>query len=261
VSTDYKTTSSLDDNDNHRIDQTQLIKTHYLKQTGKKKPYKHSSKKQKQIDWRRNRLSDYLVKGLSLPEISRVMNIPYDTLYKDQCFLAQQARENMKNHIADLPFNIKQATDGLNKLVSILYDIQDLDIIKAQGRKTSDHIRVMAIGLIKDCIKEKIDILTSQGAINHALDFVENTKQQIKAKFDEDMQQIIEQDNVESAAINDAIQNSQQIQSHSSATTINNTELSSSSPTVTTADELLDEDRSEGTDIAHQEGEQEQTLQ
>ena len=83
------------------------------------------------------------------------MNIPYDTLYKDQCFLRDQARENMKNHIADLPFNIKQATDGLNKLVSMLYDIQDLDVIKAQGRKTSDHVRIMAIGLIKDCIKKK----------------------------------------------------------------------------------------------------------
>ena len=39
----------------------------------------------------------------------------------------------MRNHLADLLLNIKQATDGLNKLVSILYDIQDLDVMKAQG--------------------------------------------------------------------------------------------------------------------------------
>jgi hypothetical protein len=55
---------------------------------------------------------------MSLPEISRIMDIPYKTLYEDQCSLMHQARENMKNHIADLPFNIKQATDGLNKLSS-----------------------------------------------------------------------------------------------------------------------------------------------
>lgn len=200
MSTDYKTASS----DDHLV-QTQRTKTH-LEQTGKKKPYKHSSKKQQQIDWRRNKLSDYLVKGMSLPDISRVMNIPYDTLYKDQGFLRDQARENMKNHIADLPFNVKQATDGLNKLVSILYDIQDLDVIKAQGRKTSDHVRIMAIGLIKDCIKEKIEILTSQGTINHALDFIGKTNNQIKEEFNEDMQQVIEQDKVESGAINDAIE-------------------------------------------------------
>jgi len=29
----------------------------------------------------------------------------------------------MRNHIADLPLNIKQATDGLNRLISMLYDI------------------------------------------------------------------------------------------------------------------------------------------
>jgi hypothetical protein len=184
---------------------------------GKQRPRKRSRKVQQQIDWRRNKLSGYLVKGMSLPEISRVMNIPYDTLYKDQCYLAEQARENMRNHISDLPFNIKQATDGLNKLISMLYDIQDLEVMKAQGRTTTDHVRVMAIGLIKDCIKEKIEILTSQAAVTHALDFVEKTKQQVKEQFDQDMQQVIEQDKVESAAINDAVDNNPEIQSYASA--------------------------------------------
>ena len=48
--------------------------------------------------------------------------------------------------------------------------------------------------------------MTSQGVVNHALDFVEKTKQQIKEKFNEDMQQVIEQDKMISAAINDAVQ-------------------------------------------------------
>jgi hypothetical protein len=234
VSTDYKTRSP--ENDNNRPGQTLRAKTH-LERTGKKKAYKRrSSKVQQQIDWRRNKLSEYLVKGMSLPDISRVMNIPYDTLYKDQCFLAEQAREKMKNHISDLPFNIKQATDGLNKLVSILYDMQDPDIIKAQGRKTSDHVRVMAIGLIKDCIKEKIEILTSQSAINHALDFIEKTNTQIKNEFNEDMQQVIEQDNVESTAISDAIEHNQEIQSHCSSATPAD-DQSSWSTTARTAEE------------------------
>jgi hypothetical protein len=151
--------------------------------------------------------------GRSLMDASRIMNIPYDTLYKDQRFLAEQARDNMRSHIADLPFNIKQATDGLNKLISTLYDIQDLEIIKNQGRKTSDHVRVMAIGLIKDCYKEKMEILTSQAAVNHALDFIEKTNQQIKNNFTHDMERVIEEDKVESADINDTIINNAEIQS------------------------------------------------
>jgi hypothetical protein len=238
VSTDYKTASPADNDDNH-LGQTQRVTTYYLEQTGKKKTYKRrrSSKVQQQIDWRRNKLSEYLVKGLSLPEISRVMNIPYDTLYKDQGFLRDQARENMKNHIADLPFNIKQATDGLNKLISMLYDIQDLEVMKAQGRdrKTSDHVRVMAIGLIKDCIKEKIEILTSQGAINHALDFIEKAKHQIKEEFNEGMQQAMEQDKVESAAINDGLENNREIQSY------NHTDHANDGPSSTTTSNASEE--------------------
>jgi hypothetical protein len=172
-----------------------------------------SKKTQQQIDWRRNKLSDYLVMGKSLMDASRIMNIPYDTLYKDQRFLAEQARDNMRNQITDLPFNIKQATDGLNKLISTLYDIQDLEIIKNQGRNTSDHVRVMAIGLIKDCYKEKMEILTSQAAVNHALDFVEKTKQQVKEQFNQNMQQVIEQDKIESPAVDEALGNSVEIRS------------------------------------------------
>jgi hypothetical protein len=231
------------------------VKT-YLEQTGRRKAYKHGSKVQQRIDWRRNKLSEYLIRGMSLPEVSRVMNIPYKTLYEDQCFLTKQARENMKNHIADLPFNIKQATDGLNKLISMLYDIQDLDVINAQGRKGSDHVRVMAIGLIKDCIKEKIEILTSQGAINHALDFIDKTKQLIKDDFNEDMQQVIEQDKVESLAINDAIEKNPEIRSFNDDDANNE----SQSTTVVADPEKSEEDTLEGADTEQEEEEEQQIL-
>jgi hypothetical protein len=244
VSTEYKTTTTSSDN-NYRLGQTQGAKS-ILEQTRKCKGRKRTSKVQQRIDWRRNKLSDYLVKGMSLPEISILMNIPYDTLYKDQCFLRDQARENMKNHITDLPFNIKQATDGLNRLISMLYDIQDLDVIRAQGRdrKTTDHVRVMAIGLIKDCIKEKIEILTSQAAVNHALDFIEKTKQQVKQEFAEDMQQVISQDKIESTSINDVIEHNQEIQSYTAAVDDDNSVDSlgnKSTSTSTTSEEEAEE--------------------
>jgi hypothetical protein len=114
----------------------------------------------------------------------------------------------------------------------------------------------MAIALIKECVKEKINILTGQGAINHALDFIENTNNQIKEEFNEDMQQVIEQDNVESTVINDAIQNSQEIQSHGSSAIAAYDEsfLSlSSSTNVKAAEELSENDHSEGTNIDDQE--------
>jgi len=159
--------------------------------------------------------------GKTLSEISRVMNISYNTLYEDQQFLKEQARENMRNHIADLPFSIKQATDGLNRLISMLYDIAAPSSSSSSSissdiardlKKNSDHVRVMAMSLIKDCVKEKIEILTSQAAVTHALDFIEKTNLQIKQDFNHEMQQVIEQDKVESErAITDAIENNPEI--------------------------------------------------
>jgi hypothetical protein len=175
---------------------------------------KHKNIKRTQIEWRRSKVQEMLVKGNNHYEIASILQVSRPTITRDVEYLKQQAKENMKNHIADLPFNIKQATDGLNKLISMLYDIQDLDIMKAQGRSTTDHVRVLAIGLIKDCIKEKIEILTSQGAVNHALDFVEKTKRQINEQFNEDMKQVIEQEKVQSAAINDAVKNNAEIESY-----------------------------------------------
>jgi hypothetical protein len=69
----------------------------------------------------------------------------------------------------------------MNLFLTVVYTIaRDL-------KKSSDHIRVMAMSLIKDCMKEKIEILTSQAAVTHALDFVEMTKQQVKEQFNRDI--------------------------------------------------------------------------
>jgi orotate phosphoribosyltransferase-like protein len=210
---------------------------------------KHKNIKRTQIEWRRSKVQELLVKGNNHYEIASVLQVSRPTITRDVEYLRQQAKENMKNHIADLPFNIKQATNGLNKLISMLYDIQDLDIMKAQGRQASDHVRVMAIGLIKDCIKEKIEILTSQGAVNHALDFVEKTNQQIKEQFNEDMQQVIEQEKVQSAAISDAVKNYPEIESYVATECAG---ASMSAANVDRSEELEEEDNTEEDAEEHQ---------
>jgi hypothetical protein len=135
----------------------------FFEQTGRRKPYKRSKKVQQQIEWRRNMLSQLLVRGYSLSDASRIMHIPLSTLSDDQRYMVQEARDNMRNHISELPYNISQAIQGLNKCISMLYDIHDLRMAQAQGRRPpSEHVRVLAIGLIKDCIKEKMEILTNQ---------------------------------------------------------------------------------------------------
>jgi hypothetical protein len=78
----------------------------------------------------------------------------------------------MRNHIADLPLSIKQATDELNRLISMLYDIAapssssssiSLDIARDQEefRSCQGYVHVSYQRLHE----EKIEILTSQATV------------------------------------------------------------------------------------------------
>lgn len=185
-----------------------------LEQTGRRKPYKQNHKVKQAIEWRRVKISEYMIMGKSLPEIARLMNIPFTTIYNDYIYLRRQAAEEIKNHVENLPLQIKQGVEGLNKLTSMLYELQDLNSIKAQNRRTSDHVRVLAMNLIKDCIKEKNAILTSTEAISHALNFVEKTKEEIKEKLGKDIEDIVEHDKEDSAAINDAIEHNPELKAY-----------------------------------------------
>lgn len=177
------------------------------KVTRNKRRHKKLSKTQQRIVWRRNKLSEYLVKGVSVQEASNLLNIPYKTLWDDMSVLKEEAKENMRNHVIELPWHIKQACDGLNQVIKILYEIQDLD--NAITRRTSDNVRVLALSQIREAIKLKLEVLTSQGAVEDALQFIESTKQLriVKDKFNQDMKEVREQDQNESLPIMDALTN------------------------------------------------------
>lgn len=92
-----------------------------LEQTGRRKPYKQSEKERLAIEWRRTKMSELMVMGKNMPEISKILHIPMSTIKNDYIYLKNQAREEIKNHIDDLPLQIKNAIQGLDKLISMLY--------------------------------------------------------------------------------------------------------------------------------------------
>ena len=100
-------------------------------------------------------------------------------MYDDYQVLQKEARENIENGVLvkNLPFEIQKAIDGLNDVVKILYEIQDLNTMRAENRRTPDHTRVLALNSIAACIEKKLDILTSQGAIESAMKFVDSTQE------------------------------------------------------------------------------------
>jgi hypothetical protein len=209
---------------------------------------KKISKAQQRLQWRRNSLMSHLVRGLNLNEISNLMHIPYRTLYDDYQVLQKEARENIENGVLvkNLPFEIQKAVDGLNDVVKILYGIQDLNTMHAENRRTADHTRVLALNSIAACIEKKLEILTSQGAIEAAMRFVDSTqKSQMVRDYKSEVDRIAAQDKQESFAIMDAVTNEEV-----NAVTINNSSVdyNNSNNTVATVDSSseLEEEAGEG---------------
>jgi len=111
----------------------------------------------------------------------------------------------------------------------------------------------MAVSLIKDCMKEKIEILTSQAAVTHALDFGGVTKQQVKEQFKHDMQHFVAQDKVESTAIIDAIENNPEIQLSSSYSTTGFTHHTQAQSSASSEQDQEEEEVAEREDFENEE--------
>jgi hypothetical protein len=75
----------------------------------------------------------------------------------------------------------------------------------------------------------------------------------MSSSFNEDLQQVIEQDNVETGAINDALEHNQEIQSYSSSAETADDDSLLSSATLTHTGEKLDESEGTTADIEKQE--------
>ena len=165
------------------------------------------SKTKQRLLWRRSKVAEYLSRGTNLMDVSRIMKIPYQTLYQDLSFMRQEAKDQIDSYISHLPFEVRIAVDGLNKILYNLYAIQDMDVAKIEGRHVSDTSRIQALSTMKDVIKMKMDILTNTTTLSQALEFIEDRKSEIR-KYHGDIGKIASEDHENTVVINDAIEQS-----------------------------------------------------
>ena len=72
---------------------------------------------QKQLSWRRDKVHEYLVKGLSQNEITDLLKVSKSTISSDVAYLRILAKEEMKNYMEEkLPKEFNTAIRGLNDI-------------------------------------------------------------------------------------------------------------------------------------------------
>lgn len=135
-----------------------------------------SSNIQKQIQWRRNKVSEYLVKGFNQIEIADKLQVSNATITNDITYLRNEATEQMKTHIQDrIPIGYNQCISGINEVLKHAW------IIATKKEDLIDEkIRLQALSLAIECYRHKMDLITNGVVIDDALKFVNEHKDNIK---------------------------------------------------------------------------------
>ena len=139
---------------------------------------RRNTKKQQQIEWRRNKIDELSVKGYSQSEIARMLEIDRSAVSRDLIFLKEEAKDIIKNHIHEkLPYEYKKCISGLEEI------IKESWIIATQADKIGNNKdKISSLALIKDTYNTKMDLLTNASLLQDSMRFVSESKESISNK-------------------------------------------------------------------------------
>ena len=145
-----------------------------------------SNTKKQQLEWRRDKINELLIKGFSQSEISRMLSIDKSAISRDLQCLKEQARDTIKNHIGErLPYEYNKCLQGLEEI------IKESWIIATKADKTGDtKEKLQSLALISDTYSRKMDLLTNAGLLSDSIKWIEQQKEKLLSKEKEDKQDI-----------------------------------------------------------------------
>ena len=120
-----------------------------------------------QVLWRRNKVHEYLVKGLNQYEIADILKVSKSTVNNDALYLKEMARVNMKNHLEDrLAETFESCFRGVNEVLKNAWVI----ISQEEDSRT----KLSALSTANECYRMKMDLVTNSTVVGDALKFVEH---------------------------------------------------------------------------------------
>jgi hypothetical protein len=129
-----------------------------------------SSKTLHRIQWRREKVREYSIKGYTQRDIAAELQISLGLIEKDLAYLRLKAKENIKKYIDEyLPAEYENCLDGLN---NIMKDAWAMSIDSDSDKRE----RMQDLTLVKECYAMKLDLLSSAAVVDRAIRFVENQR-------------------------------------------------------------------------------------
>ena len=123
-----------------------------------------SVKVEQRLQWRRNKIKEYSIKGYTQRDIAAELQVPLTDVNRDLKYLRLKAKQNIQHYIDEyLPAEYQYCLDTLNMIVKEMWAL-----------KPEDNRELMqSRSLIKDCCTMRIDLLSSATVVDRAIKFIE----------------------------------------------------------------------------------------
>jgi hypothetical protein len=120
------------------------------------------------MEWRRSKVQDLLVKGYNHYEIANILQ-SMPTITKDIQYLRQYAKQNIKRYIDErLPEEYEKCLVGLTAILREAWNT---------SQQTEDiREKIQALSLAKECYSMKLELLTNATVVDDTIRFVSSSQ-------------------------------------------------------------------------------------
>lgn len=120
-----------------------------------------------QLEWRRAKVQELLVKGKSQSQIAIEMQVDKSIISKDVSYLRLQAKDNIRKYVDEtLPHEYEKCLDSILLVLERAWTIVDND-------KTSEREKKEALSLINECNRMKLELLTNVAVVHELIKFID----------------------------------------------------------------------------------------
>jgi hypothetical protein len=131
--------------------------------------------KANKIEWRRSKVIEMRVRGLSQTEIAHKLQVSKASISLDMQYLRSQAKESIREYVTEhLPEQYQVCLVALDSIIKRAFEILE----------TSDDNRekIQAMELFKDTHLVKLELLSNATTIDSALNYIRNKQQEQRQK-------------------------------------------------------------------------------
>jgi predicted transcriptional regulator len=123
----------------------------------------------KQIEWRRSKVRDLLIRGYSQTEISDILHISQPTISRDINRIYQDRKKRQQRFGNEFFLNLQNTLAGLTEIIKKSWTIVD-------DPQADQKERMKAMSIILQCYDKRLDLLNSEPTVDAVREYIERVK-------------------------------------------------------------------------------------